>query len=97
MKRYKGESDVAYVSRVKEDLIKNNDKLYALNNIKPLSFAYPLGYFNDILKSVIKEMGFLTSFSCKETLYDMESLYNIPRFNRDGNLTTSAMFAKIYS
>lgn len=97
MKRLKGESDSEYISRIKQDLIKNNDKLYSLNGIRPISFAYPLGYFNDVLKKVIKEIGFLTSYSCKETLYNLDSLYNIPRFNRDGKLTTSAMFSKMYS
>ena len=97
MKRYKGESDNDYIERIKEDLMINNERLESLNGIKPISFTYPLGYFNDVLKKVIKEMGFLTSFSCKETLYNIEGLYNIPRFNRDGNLSTSTMFSKIYS
>ena len=97
MKIYKGENDTEYIKRIKEDLILNNERLESLNGIKPISFTYPLGYFNDVLKKVIKEMGFLTSFSCKETLYNLEDLYNIPRFNRDGKLSTSVMFSKIYS
>jgi peptidoglycan/xylan/chitin deacetylase (PgdA/CDA1 family) len=97
MKRYKGESDESYIKRIKEDLMINNEKLESLNGIKPITFTYPLGYFNDILKKVIKEIGFLTSYSCKETLYNIDDLYNIPRFNRDGNLSTHDMFSKIYS
>lgn len=96
MKRFKKEDDITYINRIKQDLIINNNRIESLNGIKPVSFAYPLGYSNDILKKTIKEIGFLASFSCKETLYNGSSLYDIPRFNRDGRLSTMEMFKKIY-
>jgi len=96
MKKYNYESLDEYKIRMENDLKYNNEKLYSLNGITPLSFAYPLGYSNSTLKEIIKK-NFSISFSCREALYHVEDLYNIPRFNRDGKLSTSQFFKNIYS
>ena len=96
MKKYTNETLNDYVLRVEKDLKMNNDLLESLNGIKPTVFAYPLGYSNKTLKEIVKK-SFSVSFSCRETLYNLNDLYNIPRFNRDGTLTTEQFFTKIYS
>ena len=96
MKKYDNETLSDYFSRIENDLEKNNALLESLNGINPVSFAYPLGYSNKTLKGIIKK-SFSISFSCRETLYDINDLYDIPRFNRDGILTTEQFFHKIYS
>lgn len=96
MKKYDYESLNEYVARMKNDLEKNDNKLKVLNGITPNVFAYPLGYSNKTVKEIIKKR-FSISFSCRESLYNIDSLYDIPRFNRDGTLSTSQFFNKIYS
>lgn len=98
IKKYSYENEETYKQRLKDDLLKNNEKLKSLNGITPLAFTYPLGYSNNIAKELIKEIGFKVSFSCAEKRLVLgTNLYDIPRFNRDGRFTTLEMFNNIYS
>ena len=67
----------------------------------PTAFTYPFGYLEPSADEIIRDMGFLASFSCEEKIHyitkDPECLYKIRRFNRPHNMGTDAFFEKMES
>lgn len=82
----------------------NNDILYLQNLIKkntgytPYAFTYPFGEMSKDSISILKDMGFLVTFSCNEGINiltgDKEELYQLKRYNRPYNINREKFFGK---
>jgi peptidoglycan/xylan/chitin deacetylase (PgdA/CDA1 family) len=87
-KRKKWESMEDYSAAFKGDITKLQDKIQELTGYKPIAFTYPYGAISPESKDLLKEMGFVASFSCYEGVSkivenDPDCLFGIKRFRRD--------------
>ena len=65
----------------------------------PDTFTYPFGIYSDYEEELVKELGFKATLSCSEgvnyiTFSDKECLYQLKRYLRDKDSTSSTMFEK---
>ena len=90
-----GENYEEYHSILVEDLEKFNQRMYEELGIKPTAFTYPFGAKSEETLKIIKEMGFKAALDCEEKLNEIsteEDLYEIHRFLRPNNMSTSDFF-----
>ena len=95
----KGENVEAYQKMLKEDLVKLQQILYEVTGAYPNTFVYPFGYVSKESLSVIRNTGFLASFSCEERINhivrDPECLYLLGRYNRPHGKSPESFFQNI--
>lgn len=74
-----------YEEMLREDLLKNQEKIKNAIGTEPAAFAYPFGNAPKEAREIIKEL-FKSSFSCTEGINyitkDPNSLYMLKRYNR---------------
>lgn len=98
--RIKGESDSEYKKVFGADLDKLDSILEENGIKKPTAFAFPFGRYNRLAGEVLKERGYCLSFTCCEGINKIEkgnldSLFLLKRFNRNGNLSSTAFVKKV--
>jgi hypothetical protein len=64
--RLSGENDETYLSRISEDIIKMQDLLFEKTGIDADIFVYPFGIAPEASRELVKDLGFICSFSCEE-------------------------------
>ncbi len=98
--KLKNETNEEYKILLKED-INNAQKLLTEAGVKtPNTFAYPFGKYTSQAQNILIDMGFKALLTCTEEINKIqknkpESLYQLGRFNRSGNYTTSQFIKKI--
>lgn len=96
--RKSNESMDEYQITLQKDLQKMQDLLTEHCEITPTTFVYPFGQICEGSLPVVKEMGFLASFSCYERANyltnDPDCLYELGRYNRSGLETTEKIMKK---
>lgn len=94
-----GEDAVRYRAMLTEDLRHLQSRMQEETGTAPIAFAYPYGYICRESIPVLKELGFLCSFTCYERpnyiTRNPECLFGIDRYNRSGMVSTEAFFQKI--
>ena len=96
--RKSGESDADYASAFTADVDRLQRELAARAFVTPTLFAYPYGIIDPDSRALLREMGFSGSLSCREKISrvvrgDPETLWELGRYNRAGDLTTEAFFS----
>lgn len=94
-----GEDVQRYTAMLTEDLQKLQNRMWEETGITPTVFAYPYGYICKESIPVLKNLGFVCSFTCYERpnyiTKNPECLFGIDRYNRSGNISTEAFFEKV--
>ena len=92
------ETESLYHDRLYADLSYLQAFLTQQLHITPIVFAYPYGFDCQESIPVLKELGFLMTLTCYEycniITSDSDSLYGLGRYNRAGNQSSAAFFAK---
>ncbi len=93
-----GEDPEHYCSMLTEDLALLQTEMREHTGISPVAFAYPYGYICRESIPVLKELGFICSFTCYERpnyiTRDSDCLFGLDRYNRSSSYTTEDFFAK---
>ena len=93
------EDDITYRKKLTEDVGKLQQEFVENLGYAPTAFTYPFGYLEPSADEIIRDMGFLASFSCEERIHyitkDPESLYLIRRFNRPHDIGTADFFQRM--
>lgn len=90
-----GENYSEYHDMLIEDLEKFNQRMYEELGKKPSAFTYPFGAKSNATLKIIKEMGFKAALDCEEKMTEIitpDDLYEIHRFLRPNNMSTSDFF-----
>ncbi|MEG2015428.1 MAG: polysaccharide deacetylase family protein, partial [Clostridia bacterium] len=98
--RMKGESVDTYLTTVGADISRMQQCLKTKSNVDCYIFAYPFGALDKDCKKMLISMGFKTMLNCTEGVNkiergNMETLYSLKRYNRDGKYSTSTLLNKI--
>lgn len=98
--RKKGESEADYRAAFIADVGRLQGALGAHTHTTPALFAYPFGVVDHASRAMLREMGFAGSLTCRERVSrivfgDPETLWELGRFNRAGELSTEAFMQKI--
>lgn len=99
MGRLYGESEAYYEKLILEDLSLFKKLFAQLTNTSPTIAAYPYGIRNDKLQNILEANKFTVTLTCREsanTLNVGDDLFELGRFNRPFNLSTSTFFGKIF-
>lgn len=96
----KNENSLDYISLFHQDTQKMQSAFSTNCIFTPYAYIYPLGNFSKESEHVLKKLGFLTTFSCVEginvlTQGDIDCLYLLKRYNRDGRPSTESFFNKL--
>jgi len=80
--------------------MKMQDTLKSKCGVTPKCFAYPFGSFSQKTHKMLREMGFKMLFTCTEkpniiTHGKSETVTEINRYNRSGNVSCKSFFDKI--
>jgi len=91
--KMESESKSKYLENLRTDVNKANDLIEASGVPRPTTFAYPFGKYDKSAKETVLEMGFRALLTCTEGVTTIkkgkqESLHNIRRYNRDGDMKT---------
>ena len=96
-----GEDAEHYKAMLTQDLQQLQDRMQEETGINPTAFAYPFGYICKESIPVLKELGFVCSFTCYERpnyiTQNPECLFGLDRYNRSGAVSTEAFFEKVLS
>lgn len=94
-----GEDPENYQNMLRQDLGKLQDRTKTQTGSSPVVFAYPYGFVCKESIPVLKELGFLCTFSCREQgnyiIRDSNCLYGLDRYNRSPNYSTEDFFARV--
>lgn len=94
-----GEDVQAYRRLLTNDLQQLQDRMRDETGIVPKAFAYPYGYICKESIPVLKELGFVCSFTCYERpnyiTRNPSCLFGLDRYNRSGAFTTEEFFENV--
>lgn len=94
-----GEDPQAYTELLTKDLEELQSRMQAETKTCPIVFTYPYGYICKESIPVLRELGFLCTFTCYERpnyiTRDPECLFGLDRYNRSGEVGTEEFFEKI--
>lgn len=94
-----GEEKEAYTAMLTEDLELLQNRILEETGSVPIVFAYPYGYTCRESIPVLKELGFVCTFSgyeqSNEITRSKECLYGLHRWKRTGNTSTETFFERI--
>lgn len=94
-----GEDVSAYTAMLTEDLQHMQNRMQAETGTVPTAFSYPYGYICRESVPVLKELGFLCSFTCYERpnyiTRDPDCLFGLDRYNRSGAVATEEFMERI--
>ncbi len=97
--RLSGENDETYLSRISEDIIKMQDLLFEKTGIDSDIFVYPFGIAPEASRELIKNLGFICSFSCegKKSVItrNPDSLFDLGRYLRPSGISSEEYFSKL--
>lgn len=97
--KMKVESFETYKTVLSKDLSKLQQEFSINTGYIPNTFTYPFGAISSDSMDIIKELGFKASLSCNEGINliskDPNCLYQLKRYNRPNNLSTTCFFNKI--
>ena len=93
------ETVTQYRKILTDDLIRLQKEIKHYTGKAPDTFTYPFGICSDHEEDIVKELGFKATLSCSEginyiTFSDRECLYQLKRYLRDKDSTSSTMFEK---
>lgn len=95
----KGESFETYKNVITEDITKAQTFIKENTGETPKCFVYPFGAESKSTLSIIKELGFVCTFTCTEKLNtitkDPESLYELGRLRRDRKETMEQLLKRV--
>ncbi len=94
-----GESEDEYKKLIYEDIEKFNNILKETTGEIPLIIAYPYGIKNETLTTIVEDMGFQITLTCREEVNLLTvggSLQELGRFNRPYGKSSESFFEKIY-
>lgn len=96
--RKRGESGAAYAEAFTADVGRLQRELAARAFVTPELFAYPFGIVDPDSRALLAKLGFAGSMTCREQVSrivagDPDTLWDIGRFNRAGELETEAFFS----
>lgn len=98
-KRKKDESSDEYKKALTEDLTELQKALKEKIGTEPTAFTYPYGSVSEDSYEIIRDIGFLASFSCAEGINkittDKDSLYMLKRFIRPSGESSERYFKRI--
>ncbi|MDR1364310.1 MAG: polysaccharide deacetylase family protein [Oscillospiraceae bacterium] len=90
-----------YEEELKIDVMKFQKSVFEHLGQTPEAFVYPFDILCFEAKSILKCLGFKTTFSCKEKINKIfkhpDSIYYLYLFLRPNNITTEKFFKKIYN
>ena len=94
-----GEDPESYRKRLREDLIKLQERMKEMSGAVPNTFTYPRGIVSDEAKPVFDELGIVATLSCHDGINhlkenDMDCLYRLKRDNRPSGTPVSAILSK---
>ncbi len=94
-----GEDPEAYAQMLTQDLYRLQYEIKQETGTMPAAFAYPYGFVCKESVPVLRELGFVCSFTCYERpnyiTQDPDCLLGLDRYNRDGTLETWEFFERI--
>ena len=94
-----GEDPAAYRKMLREDLMTMQALMQKETGHTPVIFAYPYGFISQESVPVLREMGFVCTFTCRaqwnRITQDPDCLYGLGRFNRDPALSSEDFFAQM--
>ncbi len=94
-----GESEEAYADLLTSDLHLLQFRMQEKTGTTPAAFTYPYGFVCRESVPVLKELGFVCSFTCCEQpnyiVQDSTCLYGLNRYNRSSSVTTEAFFERV--
>lgn len=95
-----GESGKAYAAYLEKDLMKLQKKIRDVTGTAPNTFTYPFGAVSGSSTNILKDLGFKASLGCTQGINTIEKgdpdcLYQIKRYLRTPEKSSSAFFKKI--
>lgn len=94
-----GEDAETYQNLLHEDLNQLQIRAKEQTGSSPVAFAYPYGFICRESIPVLRELGFICTFSCREQgnyiTKDPDCLYGLDRYNRNPNYSTEEFFNHI--
>lgn len=82
--RLEGESDQEWLERIRQDTEKAQSSLKQALGELPKYMAYPYGEFDEQLKSLMKEMGYIAFGQQSGPIHQTSDFYALPRFPASG-------------
>ncbi len=93
-----GEAFDKYKMEILEDIGYFQVLIESKTGYTPTAFTYPYGYICKEIKDILKEIGFVSTFSCKEGVNllsgNKDELYELKRFNRPSGINRTRFFNK---
>lgn len=87
------ETYAQWKQRIRQDILKSQQKFEKNLGNRPTLFAYPFGEYSDAVIEIVKELGFKTAFAQQSgVIYSAHNRYNLPRFPMGGPFATLASF-----
>jgi peptidoglycan/xylan/chitin deacetylase (PgdA/CDA1 family) len=84
-----------YEELIEKDINMLQEKIMTVTGIRPNSFTYPYGRYNDKLEQIIKNMGYKATITCKFGVNiisnDPDTLYSLKRIRRAHNQSIQTM------
>lgn len=94
-----GEGAEEYKAMLRADVGKLSDRIREMLGKEATFFAYPFGFYCEETDEVLKEMGFLGTFSSEEGINyltrDPDQLFHLKRNNRPHDLTSEDFFERV--
>lgn len=97
-KKNKGESLDKYKKELECDIKLMQDKVTENLGITPTTFVFPFGAISNCSIDILKEMGFLATFSCENKINTIkrspDSLFGLCRILRPSGISSESFFKK---
>lgn len=94
MKR-SSETDEEHVKRLQNDLSHFQSRAEDFLLKTPSAFVYPYGAYNQEIETLVRELGFQATFSCREGMnyitHNPECLFQLKRYLRSPQRSISEM------
>lgn len=95
-----GETVKDYQKRLREDLLKMQERIEEMTGKKPNTFTFPLGRVSDSSREVLDELGLIASLSCHDgynylTEGEPDCLYRLKRDNRPSGVSVSTILERM--
>lgn len=100
MLRLKNETAEEYENIIATDLLKLQHLIRTKTGKESKAIAYPFGAYTKLTSMIIRKLGFKCSLTCEERINtvkygDIDSLYELGRYNRKSGITSEDFFGKI--
>lgn len=97
----KNESKEDYYKALNDDVGKMQLLLMRKAKTKATAMVYPYGSHSDLTLEVCKSLGFQCTLTCEErisqvTKYVPESLFELGRYNREGDIDSKEFFKRLF-